>query len=129
LYIDGEKPPERRVWTPEYGYIGTSLSGRENSSAPSATQPSSRASVVAMSAVLALLVVCIIVGIIFQRQPPATPPLVAPTPVTHMPQPLPVPPMHPVADVGTPPAATADGGTAAAMPGTAIQMPGAVPPE
>ena len=79
LYLDGEKPPERRVWAPEYGFIGPPIGGRELP--VTGIQPasaSSRVSVMAMSAVLAFLCIGIVAAMLYHRQPPVTvPPPVA----------------------------------------------------
>ncbi len=74
LYMDGERPQERRVWAPEYGFIGQPLSGREMPMAGvQSTTGSSRTSVVAMSAVLMLLLAGIVVGILYYKSPPTAP--------------------------------------------------------
>ena len=78
LYLDGDKPPERRMWAPEYGFMGAPAGGRELTPGAAAPPPvSSRVSVASMTAVFALLVVGVLGAILYQprRTPPNPPPI------------------------------------------------------
>ncbi len=134
LYLDGEKPPERRMWGSEYAFMSPTPSARDGAAMGATDAPvSSRLSVVSMAAVFALLVIGVLAGVLYQ-------PLRAPTSPTSNPQPQPAlpPPTLPTnpAPAGTanpPPTAASDAGagiaaTAAAADGGAATAAGAMPP-
>lgn len=133
LYIDGDKPPERRAWPIDYGYMGQQAGGRDlPAGGGQQAQVSSRLSVVAMSAVLALLLAGIVGGVMYHKQPPKTattgPASALPTPPTRPSLPPPLPPVPPVtAPAALPDAAVAaavvDAGAAAAPINPAVPVP------
>ncbi len=122
LYLDGEKPPERRMWGSEYAFMNPAPSARDAANLGATTPPvSSRLSVISMAAVFALLVVGVLAGVLYQpHRGPVTPPLpptTNPTPALPPSGPAVTPPA-PVAAPGPAAAAGPDGGSTAALTAT-----------
>jgi serine/threonine protein phosphatase PrpC len=125
LYLDGEKPADRRIWAPEYGLIGQPMGGRDpNAGAGQPNQVSKRMSVIATSAVLALLLVGL-VGLMLLYKPqssvPTNPPALQPIPTLRPLLPPVLPPLPAAALPG-------DGGAAIASPAPAAADAGASAP-
>ena len=91
LYLDGEKPPERRMWGSEYAYMTQTSGARDVVGGAAAAPPvSSRLSIISMAAVFALLIVGVLGGLLYQ---PRRPPL--PTSGVQIPTPTPPPALPP----------------------------------
>ena len=91
LYLDGEKPPERRMWGAEYAYMAQPSGARDvMGTAAAAPATSSRLSIISMAAVFALLLVGILGGVLYQPRRPA-----GPGPVPAVPTGTPLPALPP----------------------------------
>jgi len=130
LYLDGEKPPERRMWGSEYAFMAQTSGARDVVGSAATAQPiSSRLSIISMAAVFALLILGVLGGLLYQPRRPVTPggSGIGPTPSPQPALPPPVVPSPPTPPTGPSTAAATSGPdagvgvAAAALDAAAVQ--------
>jgi serine/threonine protein phosphatase PrpC len=126
LYLDGEKPPERRMWGSEYAFMTQTSGARDVVGGAAAAPPvSSRLSIISMAAVFALLILGVLGGVLYQPRRPVTPPASG-TGAVAVPQPALPPPALP-APASAP--AAPNGATAAPLDGGVPPAAAVAPPD